>query len=172
MHKAVFLDRDGVINEVKTKRVKFVNQPEQFYFLDGVAESIKKLNDHGYEVFVVTNQGGVGLKYMSERTLEEIHDYMVSALEEKGAMITEVKACTHRPDEGCDCRKPEAGMIKDLVKKYDIDIEQSYMIGDREPDIKAGLSAGLKSLMVVGRSTLAYKNFRNLKEAVEWILDN
>ena len=70
MEKAVFLDRDGVINEVLSKRVKFVNRPEDFYLLDGVGEAIKKINDLNYKVFVVTNQGGVGLGYMAEKSLQ------------------------------------------------------------------------------------------------------
>ncbi|MGM8215931.1 D-glycero-alpha-D-manno-heptose-1,7-bisphosphate 7-phosphatase [Bacillaceae bacterium W0354] len=171
MNKAIFLDRDGVINEVKSKRVHFVNKPEQFYFIDGVAEAIKSLNDAGYDVFVVTNQGGVGLGYMTEEMLESIHDKMVRDLEEHGAIIKDVRACIHKPHDNCPCRKPKPGMLHDLIETYDIDIEKSYMIGDREPDIEAGVAAGVKSLMVVDEHPKAYKCFKDLKEAAEWILE-
>nr|WP_091774347.1 HAD family hydrolase [Piscibacillus halophilus] len=172
MNKAVFLDRDGVINEVKTKRVKFVNRPDELYLLQGVPEAIKKLNDAGYKVFVVTNQGGVGLGYMTEDELNIIHEHMAKELAKQGAQITEIMACTHAPHENCYCRKPNPQMILDLIEDYDIDIMKSYMIGDREPDIEAGNAAGIKSLMVVDTTPEAYKCFKDLSEAVDWILED
>ncbi|GEL78100.1 D-glycero-alpha-D-manno-heptose-1,7-bisphosphate 7-phosphatase [Tenuibacillus multivorans] len=172
MNKAVFLDRDGVINEVKTKRVKFVNRPEDLYILDGVPEAIKKLNKAGYEVFVVTNQGGVGLGYMTEEQLDEIHEHMAKELAKQGAHLTEIMACTHAPHENCYCRKPNPQMLLDLIEDYDIDIMKSYMIGDRDPDIEAGNAAGIKSLMVTDTTPEAYKSFENLSEATDWILED
>ncbi|MEL3973169.1 HAD family hydrolase [Rossellomorea oryzaecorticis] len=148
MNKAVFLDRDGVINEVKTKRVKFVNKPEQFYFLEGVKEAVKLLTASGYQLFVVTNQGGVGLGYLSHEHLQTIHEYMVGELETAGGKIYEVSCCTHKPHEGCACRKPEPGMILNLSEKYDLDLSSSFMIGDREPDIEAGRKAGCKTILI------------------------
>lgn len=168
----MFLDRDGVINEVKTERVRFVNHPDQFYFLEDVPEAIKQLNDHGYEVFVVTNQGGVGLGYMTEDALHDVHEKMVEELNKHGAIIKEVKACTHKPYDNCPCRKPKPGMLFELMEKYNIDCSKSYMVGDRDPDIEAGIAAGLKSLMVVNTHPDAYKTFKNLKEASDWIIRN
>lgn len=170
MNKAVFLDRDGVINEVKSERVRFVNKPEQFYFLEGVPEAIKQLNDRGFDIFVVTNQGGVGLGYMSEKVLEQIHQKMVDELKEHGAIIKDVRACIHKPHANCECRKPKPGMLLELIEKYNIDVKQSYMIGDREPDIEAGNAAGMKSLMVYDEHPEAYRCFKNLKEASDWII--
>ncbi|WP_124223172.1 D-glycero-alpha-D-manno-heptose-1,7-bisphosphate 7-phosphatase [Aquisalibacillus elongatus] len=172
MNKAVFLDRDGVINEVKTDRVKFVNRPEDLYILDGVPEAIKQLNDAGFKVFVVTNQGGVGLGYMTEDELNTIHDHMARELAKQGAHIHEIMACTHAPHENCYCRKPGSQMLLDLIDDYDVDIMKSYLVGDREPDIEAGNAVGIKSLMVVSTHPEAYKSFNDLSEAVEWILED
>ncbi|RBP08091.1 HAD-IIIA family hydrolase [Rossellomorea aquimaris] len=175
MKKAVFLDRDGVINEVKTERVTFVNRPEQFYFLEGVLEAIKLLTDSDFLIFVVTNQGGVGLGYLSHKQLQSIHDHMLREIEKAGGFIQEVSCCTHKPHEGCKCRKPEAGMLLDLARKHDIDIAQSYMVGDREVDIEAGRKAGCTTVLLSDSSPHLYEAdhmFTNLMDAAEFILTN
>ena len=170
MKRAVFLDRDGVINEVLTKRVKFVNNPKQLYFLPGVEEAIKSLNEHFDYVFVVTNQGGIGLGYMKEKQLHKIHDFMVAELKKKGATIHEVAYCPHKPKAGCECRKPNSKMIVDLGEKYNIDLEKSYMVGDTDRDIIAGKKAGTKTVFLGKRDPLADAVFPNLKEAAQWII--
>ena len=170
MKRAVFLDRDGVINEVLTKRVKFVNNPKQLYFLPGVEEAIKSLNEHFDYVFVVTNQGGIGLGYMKEKQLHKIHDFMVAELKKKGATIHEVAYCPHKPKAGCECRKPNSKMIVDLGGKYNIDLEKSYMVGDTDTDIIAGKKAGTKTVFLGKRDPLADAVFPNLKEAAQWII--
>jgi D-glycero-D-manno-heptose 1,7-bisphosphate phosphatase len=175
MKKAVFLDRDGVINEVKTKRVTFVNRSDQFYFLEGVLEAIKLLTDSNFLIFVVTNQGGVGLGYLSHEQLESIHDYMVKEIEKAGGFIQEVSCCTHKPYEGCECRKPEAGMLLDLAKKYDLDTARSYMVGDRDVDIEAGGKAGCTTILLADGPSPLYNAdymFTNLMEAAEFIITN
>ncbi|WP_044336849.1 D-glycero-alpha-D-manno-heptose-1,7-bisphosphate 7-phosphatase [Rossellomorea aquimaris] len=174
MKKAVFLDRDGVINEVKTQRVTFVNRPDQFYFLEGVLDAIKLLTESDFLIFVVTNQGGVGLGYLSHEQLRSIHDHMVMEIEKAGGLIQEVSCCTHKPHEGCKCRKPEAGMLLDLVQKYGLDIAQSYMVGDRDVDIEAGHKAGCTTILLAdGPSPLfnADYMFTNLMEAAEFIVN-
>ncbi|MFC7783840.1 MULTISPECIES: HAD family hydrolase [unclassified Rossellomorea] len=175
MKKAVFLDRDGVINEVKTERVTFVNTSDQFYFLQGVLEAIKLLTDSNFLIFVVTNQGGVGLGYLSHEQLDSIHDYMVKEIEKAGGFIQEVSCCTHKPHEGCECRKPEAGMILDLAKKYDLDTARSYMVGDRDVDIEAGRKAGCTTILLADGPSPLYNAdymFTNLMEAAELIVTN
>lgn len=170
LKRAVFLDRDGVINEVLTKRVKFVNEPKQFYFLPGAEEAIKNLNDYFDYVFVVTNQGGIGLGYMKEKQLQKVHDYMVAELKKKGASIHEVAYCPHKPKAGCECRKPNSKMILDLGEKYNIDLEKSYMVGDTDTDIQAGKKAGTKAVFIGESDPLADAVFPNLKEAAQWII--
>lgn len=156
MKKAVFLDRDGVINEVLTHRVKFVNRPEDLYLLPGVAEAIAKIRELGYSIFVVTNQGGVGLGYMKESMLKKVHKKMVELLlnEHPKAVIDEILYCPHRPDALCACRKPEPGMIIQLAKKHRIHLADSWMVGDREVDLIAGQRAGCKSVLITSDFTL------------------
>lgn len=116
MNQAVFLDRDGVINEVLTSRVKFVNRPDQLFFLPGTAEAIQLLNKAFDYVFVVTNQGGVGLGFMKEKQLQEIHEHMIGELRKEGAVVHEAVYCPHKPKSGCECRKPNSKLIEDLGK--------------------------------------------------------
>ncbi|HDR8183483.1 TPA: HAD family hydrolase [Bacillus thuringiensis] len=152
--KAIFLDRDGVINEVLTDRVRFVNKPEDIYLLPGAADAIAIFNRQGYMVLVTSNQGGVGLGYMTQEELLEIHKHMQEKLidENAGALIQEFVACIHRPKDGCSCRKPEAGMLLQLAQKYDIDLAGSYMIGDQKTDISAGKKAGTRTILIANDS--------------------
>ncbi|WP_099159174.1 D-glycero-alpha-D-manno-heptose-1,7-bisphosphate 7-phosphatase [Virgibacillus ndiopensis] len=151
MDAGMFLDRDGVINEVLSQRVRFVNKPNDFYLLEGVGEAIKCFNDMGLKVFVVTNQGGIGLGYMKESALGAVHKKMIDALAEFDAEIEDIAYCPHKPHEGCSCRKPKPEMILDLAEKHDIDLAKSYMIGDREPDIEAGKKAGVQTILIGNR---------------------
>ncbi len=172
MKKGIFLDRDGVINEVLSKRVKFVNTPKDLYLLPKVGEAIKRLNDAGFPVFVVTNQGGVGLGFMTEKALQSIHKKMEADLHEYGASIVEVTYCPHKPHAGCECRKPGSKMITDLAERHDIDLETSYMVGDRDVDILAGRAAGTKTIIIGDENTnLADQRFPSLFDAVNWIVD-
>lgn len=170
MKKAVFLDRDGVINEVLTDRVKFVNKPHELYFLPGVPEAIKKLNAAFDYIFVVTNQGGVGLGFMKETQLKDIHTHMVAELKKEGAMIHDVAYCPHKPKAGCACRKPNSKLIEDLGEKYDIEMSHSYMVGDTDTDIIAGKKAGTKTVFLGKNDPLADAVFPDLRNAADWII--
>jgi len=170
MKAAIFLDRDGVINEVLTKRVKFVNQPEDFYLLQGVGQAIHMLNQTGYPVFVVTNQGGVGLGYMAESDLQAIHQKMEADLKEENAFVTEIAYCPHKPYAGCHCRKPKAGMLHTLAAKHKIDLEQSFMVGDRQADIEAGKAAGTLTVRIGETEKVpANYHFSDLLSFATWI---
>lgn len=144
MPKAFFLDRDGVINENPHP----INHVGQFAFIPGALDAIRMLREHDYQVFVVTNQGGVGLGFMKQEALDEIHRHMNERIAEAGGMLTEIVACTHKPKEGCACRKPEPGMILELVRRHNIDTSRSYMVGDFYTDIQAGYRAGLKTVYI------------------------
>ncbi|MFF5994472.1 HAD family hydrolase [Lysinibacillus sp. KU-BSD001] len=170
MKKAIFLDRDGVINEVLTDRVKFVNKPEDLYFLPGVPEAIKKLNKYFDYVFVVTNQGGVGLGFMKESQLQEIHQFMIFQLKKQGAIIDEAVYCPHKPRANCECRKPKSKLIIDLAQKYEVDVSRSYMVGDTDTDIIAGKNAGTKGVFLGKSDPLADAVFPSLIDAVDWII--
>ncbi|MBY0223112.1 HAD family hydrolase [Mammaliicoccus sciuri] len=172
MKKAVFLDRDGVINEVLTDRVKFVNEPQQLFFLPGVAKAIKQLNTVFDYIFVVTNQGGVGLGFMKESQLKAIHKHMMAELAKEGAFIQEVAYCPHKPKAGCACRKPNSKMIEDLARKYHVDVSSSYMVGDTDTDIIAGKNAGTKGVFLGTADPLADAVFPDLLSAAEWIIED
>ncbi|WP_078381323.1 D-glycero-alpha-D-manno-heptose-1,7-bisphosphate 7-phosphatase [Sutcliffiella halmapala] len=169
MYQGVFLDRDGVINEVLSERVKFVNKPSDFYFLPGAKEGIRILTEVGYKIFVVTNQGGVGLGFMKHSALENVHQFMVGEIKAAGGKIEEVAACIHKPNEGCICRKPGPKMLGDLAIKYQIDLASSYMVGDRDVDILAGKAAGTKTIFIGSSMNDAYINFPSLLEAAIWL---
>ena len=171
MKKAVFLDRDGVINEVLSGRVQYVNSPDQFYLLNGVGESIKRLNDEGFLVFVVTNQAGVGLGYITEKTLDLIHRKMKHDLSKFGATIDDIAYCPHKPWIGCSCRKPNSGMILYLANKHDVNLKESFMIGDRGVDIQAGKEVKATTILVGQEvNKIADYHFFHLSEAVDFIL--
>ena len=153
--KAIFLDRDGTIN----KYMGFVRNPEEFELIDGVAETIKKINDSGYLVIVITNQPVIARGEVTVEELETIHNKMETELGEKGAYVDAIYYCPHHPHKGyegeikelkidCDCRKPKPGLILQAAKKYNINLKKSWMIGDSEIDILAGKNAGCKTALI------------------------
>lgn len=151
MNKALFLDRDGVLNIFDQIPP---NKPEQLELFPGVGKAIAQLNQAGFYVFVVTNQGGVGLGYMTEADLEDVHQKLRDEVKQDGGYFDEIRACTHKPRSGCSCRKPKPGMILELARKYKINLKNSYMVGDREMDIEAGKAAGTKTVFI-GRKVAA-----------------
>ena len=136
MNKGIFFDRDGVINDNK----KPVNKPDELVLFDGVKEALKKATDAGYEIFIVTNQGGIELGHITHEDLNDIHNSLNQKLEGY-CNIREIAYC---PDfkKPSSCRKPEPGMILDLAQRHNVDLEKSWMVGDLETDITAGLKAG------------------------------
>lgn len=153
--KAIFLDRDGTIN----KYVGFLRAIDQFELIDGVSEAIKKINALGYLAVVVTNQPVIARGEVSFEELEEIHNKMETLLGEKGAYIDSIYYCPHHPHKGyegerselkidCECRKPKPGMLLKAAQDFNIDLSQSWMVGDGENDIKAGRSAGCRTALI------------------------
>lgn len=165
MNKAVFLDRDGVIND----NYKPVNRPEDLKLYPWSAKSILQLNQAGYYVFVVTNQGGIEMGYFNENDLNDIHEKLISEVKQHGASIDEIDFCPHFKTK-CECRKPSPGMIKRLAEKYDINLEYSFMVGDRNVDIEAGLKSGCKTIKIGKPYAKADHTVDNLLEAVKIIL--
>jgi D-glycero-D-manno-heptose 1,7-bisphosphate phosphatase len=177
MNKGVFLERDGVINEVLSERVKYVNSAKDVFLLAGAAKAIKILNDQTYKVFIVTNQGDIGLGLMSERSLGEIHSRLLTLLrEEAGAEIDDIAFCPSKPHEESDCRKPKPAMILELAKKHQIDLQSSYTIGDMRDDIMAGNEAGTRTILIIEKDEVipvieeAYAAI-SLKDAVKQIIE-
>lgn len=153
--KAVFLDRDGTIN----KYVGFLRNVDEFELIDGVADAINKINASGYLAIVVTNQPVIARGEVSFEELEVIHNKMETLLGKEGAYLDGIYFCPHHPHKGyegerpelkfdCDCRKPKPGMLMNAAHDFNIDLSQSWMIGDGEIDIKAGQNAGCKTALI------------------------
>lgn len=153
--KAVFLDRDGTIN----KYVGFLRREEEFELLPGAAEAIRKINDSGYLCIVVTNQPVIARGEVTVEGLTKIHNKMETLLGKEGAYIDGLYYCPHHPHSGydgevkelkcdCDCRKPKPGMLRQAAEDFNIDLQQSWMVGDGENDIKAGLAAGCRTALI------------------------
>lgn len=147
--KAIFLDRDGTIN----KMVGFITKPEQFELLPGVAKAIKAINKSGYLAIVITNQPVIARGDCTFEQLQTIHNKMETELGKEGAFVDAIYVCPHHTDKGfsgerpeykcdCDCRKPKPGLLLQAAKDFNIDLSQSYMIGDSDGDVKAGENAG------------------------------
>lgn len=141
MQKAIFLDRDGVINKEKN----YLYKSEDFEFIEGIFDLVMYYQNLGYAVFVVTNQSGIAREYYSVDDFNVLTTWMIGEFAKHNIEIQHVYYCPHHPDISgkCSCRKPEPGMLLEAASTYDIDLQNSIMIGDKERDIEAGLNAGL-----------------------------
>ena len=144
--KAVFLDRDGVLNK---ELGDYVCRVEDFVVLDNF-EALKTLQDRGYLLIIATNQGGLAKGWYTEDELAKMHQLLRSTYKEHGVEFTDVFYCPHHPNftGDCDCRKPKPGLLLQAIEKHNIDPAQSYFIGDRERDVEAGTSAGVKGILI------------------------
>ncbi|WP_022755097.1 HAD-IIIA family hydrolase [Butyrivibrio fibrisolvens] len=176
--KAIFLDRDGTIN----KYIGFLRNKDDFELIDGASEAICKINESEYLAIVITNQPVIARGEVTVEELDEIHNKMETLLGEKGAYINDLFYCPHHPDKGfegevpelkikCDCRKPAPGLIYKAAEKYNIDLSESWMVGDGERDVQAGKNAGCKTAFIGNGSYGQDLTGESLKELVERILD-
>lgn len=179
--KVVFLDRDGVINEFPGNG-NYVTKIKEFHFIPGSLEAIRKLTELGYSIFVISNQAGVGKGLFSQDKLKRINAHMLKHVERTGGKIKRSFYCTHRSNEGCDCRKPGIGSLKralSLLNKSIHSAKKAFFVGDTASDIKAGHNAGCKTIFSLsGREDRRYMRkwdvkpdfiVKNLLEAVEII---
>lgn len=143
---AVFLDRDGVINE--NQDGDYVRQWEGFRFLPGAVAAIAALHAAGYPVVVVTNQAGIARGRLSAATLEEIHTRMLATIRAGGGDVVAVLHCPHHPEAGCECRKPEPGMLRRAAAQLGLDLSRSVLVGDHLTDMQAALTAGCRAILV------------------------
>lgn len=148
---AVFLDRDGTINQ----EVGYIRDLDNLALIPGAAEAIRQLNQMGIPVVVVTNQSGVARGYYPESWMEQLHGRLKTLLAAEGAQLDGVYYCPHLPDGevpeysfDCDCRKPEPGMLEQAAKDLNLDLSHSFMIGDKATDIDVGLRVGCKTILL------------------------
>lgn len=147
--RAVFLDRDGTINEESG----YLFRIEECRFLPGVSAAVRELNTAGFLVVVVTNQSGIARGYYSEADLEALHRHMEQAFAEAGARIDGWYYCPHHPEfsgdsSSCECRKPLPGMLLSAAEELGIDLASSWMVGDKGADVEAGIAAGCRPILV------------------------
>lgn len=139
--KAIFLDRDGVLN-YKPVRARYVRNWDEFEWKPGAIEAVVQLKRAGYTVLVISNQAGVGRGHMTEDDLNDIHHHMQKDLRAHGVQIDRFYCCVHTPDAGCDCRKPGIGLLLRAQEDFQLDISQIPFIGDDDKDVLAGKTAG------------------------------
>lgn len=145
MQKAFFIDRDGVINTDKN----YVYKKEDFEFIDGVMDALLYLQEKEFKLFIITNQSGIGRAYYQKEDFEKLTSWMLEEFEKNSIKIHEVKYCPHSPEVNCNCRKPKTGMIDEICKAYDIDLKNSWLIGDKDSDIKCAQNAKIKNTIQV-----------------------
>ena len=153
MNKAIFLDRDGVINSDEGHY--YVYKLEDFKINDGLVDCLKKFIKNNYLLFIISNQGGIAKGIYTKDDVEIIHNHLISILNKEGITITDIYYCPHHSDiEKCICRKPDSLFIEKAIAKYDIDISKSFLIGDNNRDIAAAEKAGLIPIKVDSNENL------------------
>jgi D-glycero-D-manno-heptose 1,7-bisphosphate phosphatase len=180
MKNVVFLDRDGVINRDSPDYIKSWSE---FEFLPGSLEALKQLTLNGFPIIIITNQSVIHRKMVSKKDLDFIHDMMKKTVQSNGGDIKDIFYCPHIPEDRCDCRKPNPGLIYRAKKRYKIDLEASIMVGDSAKDIECARNAGCGSAILVktGNGVTAENILkdkmihpdvivRDLLEAVNWII--
>lgn len=144
--KVVFLDRDGVIND---GTLYYTYKVEDFKFNEGVVQGLQLLIENGYDLIVVTNQGGVAKGQYTAHDVEMVHSHMKAYLEAKGVPILATYFCPHHSDVmDCECRKPKPGMLTKAIEQFDIDLSRSFLIGDSPRDIEAGNAVRVTSILI------------------------
>jgi len=178
---AVFLDRDGTINE----QLGYINHLSRFKLLPQAVPAIRRLNEAGVKVVVVTNQSGAARGYFPASLVDEIHAHLKQVLAAQGAHLDGIYACLHSPADGCVCRKPRPTLMEQAARDLGLDLCRSYLVGDRYIDIQTAANAGAKGILVLtgyGRGEYQYlrdaqpvqpvRVAADLMEAVEWILQD
>lgn len=145
-NKAIFLDRDGVINK-KAPDKGYITSWDNFQFLPGVLKALAKISQSSYKIFIVTNQRGISRGIMSEDALKNIHNNMITEIRNNGGRIDEIYYCPHGNNE-CTCRKPLPGMLDNAKSDYNISLEESWVVGDSITDIKAGKARECKTIYI------------------------
>ncbi|RKY31221.1 MAG: Clp protease [Candidatus Omnitrophota bacterium] len=177
--KAIFLDRDGVINKYPGDG-KYVTSWKEFHFLPKAKSALRKLHENDFKIFVVSNQAGVNKGLLSRQALDDITERMLNEIKKSKGEIKGVYYCTHRQEDNCSCRKPKAGLILGAQKKYHIDLKKTYFIGDTIRDVQTAKAAGCKAILLLsGKEKISNRKnwplkpdhiFPSLYDSIEFIL--
>jgi len=146
LRPAVFLDRDGTLIE----DVGYPRDPEAVRLLDGAPEALAALRRAGFALVVVSNQSGIGRGLVSREEADAVHARFVRELRARGVELDDVRYCPHAPEEACACRKPAAGLLLDSARELGLDLERSFMVGDKPADVEAGRTAGCRTVLFDG----------------------
>jgi D-glycero-D-manno-heptose 1,7-bisphosphate phosphatase len=175
--RAIFLDRDGTLNE----EINYLGRVEDFRWLPGAPQAVRILNDQGWAVVLITNQSGIGRGYYTEQDALAVHQHIQAELAQVGAHLDAILYCPHQPDEHCPCRKPQAYLFEQAARDLDLDLAHSYAIGDKLSDLEPGQALGCQTILVLtghGQTHLRLAHERgfqpdyvatDLANAVEWI---
>ena len=168
--KALFLDRDGIINVDHG----YVSDIEDFEFSEGIFALLECFRDAGYLLFVITNQSGFGRGYYTESDFHTLTTWMIEAFMSKGIAIEKVFYCPHTPDNHCHCRKPDIGMIEQALSEYPLDLKHSWMIGDKVSDITLAANAGIGNAIYIGDAPLprATLSFASISACTRYFQEN
>jgi D-glycero-D-manno-heptose 1,7-bisphosphate phosphatase len=179
--RAVFLDRDGTINE----EMGYINHLSRFRLLPEAAPAIRRLNEAGFPVVVITNQSGAARGYFPAKLVDEVHRHLHDLLAQAGARVDAIYTCLHGPDDDCSCRKPKPGLLLKAAQDLNLDLSRSYLVGDRYKDIETAANAGVAGILVLtGYGRGEHEHFHeqsqpkpvhvaaNLLEAVDFILSH
>jgi len=146
MRKAVFFDRDGVINK---ERGDYTYKVEDFHINNGIIESMNLLQNNGFDLFIITNQGGIAKNIYNHSDVEKVHSYLLKELVKNSIQIQDIYYCPHHDQvENCLCRKPGHLLLEKAIATYNIDVSKSYMFGDRKRDVLAAENAGIKGILI------------------------
>mgnify|MGYP003976376839 FL=1 len=163
--KTIFLDRDGVIN----KEVGYLHKIEDFIFIDGVFEACLSFKQLEYQIIIISNQSGIARGYFTLFDYEKLTKWMLNKFSKKNISILDAFFCPHGPKSTCGCRKPKPGMLVDAQNKYNIDLEKSWMIGDKETDIEAANLAGINNTILLRSGHLINESNSNAKFIIDSI---
>ena len=163
--KTIFLDRDGVIN----KEVEYLFRISDFEFIEGVFDACLYFQQLDYKIIIISNQSGIARGYYTKSDYQKITEWMLNQFNIKGISILDILYCPHGPESSCNCRKPKPGMLIEAKDKYNIDMKDSWMIGDKETDIEAANLAGINNTILVRSGHLVDKSNSSSKFIVDSI---
>ena len=169
MHKAIFMDRDGTVSE----EIGYVYHAGLYKPFPWTGPAVRKINESGMKAILITNQSGVERGYFLESQVHEVHAILHAELARYNARLDAIYFCPHHPETGCDCRKPRPGMFLRAQQELGIDLEKSYMVGDRYLDVEAAHAAGTRSVLVMsGDGRAEYEKYKCLPKQPHFIANN